>query len=113
MSVFRKRAVGVPAGYFAWEAAGLRWLASAGGAVVVEVVDVGEKHLDLVRLRPAGPTPDHAEAFGRALASTHDAGAPAYGSGPDGWEGDGFFGPLEEPLPMVLGAWDSWGAFYA
>jgi fructosamine-3-kinase len=113
MSVFRKRGAGVPAGYFAWEAAGLRWLAAAGGAAVVEVLDVGEQHLDLARLVPAGPTPDRAGALGRALASTHDAGAAAYGSAPEGWEGDGFFGPLEEPLPMVLGAWDSWGAFYA
>src|SRR6478736_811947 len=98
MSVFRKQAVGVPAGYFAWEAAGLRWLTAADGAAVVEVVDVGEQHLDLARLVPAGPTPEQGEAFGRALASTHDAGATAYGSGPEGWAGNGFFGPLESPL---------------
>ena len=44
---------------------------------------------------------------------THDAGATAYGAAPPGWDDDGFFGPLAEPLPMTLGAWDSWGAFYA
>ena len=113
MSVFRKQAAGVPDGYFAWEAAGLRWLAAAGGVTVVEVLDVGAEHLDLARLESARPVPSQVEAFGRALAATHDAGAPAYGSGPEGWQGDGFFGPLEEPLPMVLGGWDSWGAFYA
>jgi fructosamine-3-kinase len=80
---------------------------------VVDVLDVCEDHLDLVRLVPASPTPEAAVDLGRALASTHDAGATAYGSGPEGWLGDGFFGPLEAPLPMPLGEWDSWGAFYA
>ena len=103
----------MPDGYFAWEAAGLRWLADAGGAPVVEVVGVGQHHLDLVHLRSAPPTPEAAEVFGRGLARTHDAGAAAYGAGPEGWQGDGFFGPLEEPLPMQLGAWDTWGSFYA
>jgi fructosamine-3-kinase len=113
MSAFRKQAGSVPPRYFAWEAAGLRWLAAAGGARIVEVLDAGEQHLDLVRLDPTGPTPRAAEELGRALAVTHDAGAPAYGSGPEGWDGDGFFGPLEQPLPMVLGTWQTWGEFYA
>lgn len=54
-----------------------------------------------------------ARAFGAGLARTHDAGAPAYGAGPEGWEGDGFFGPLSEPLPLPLGSWTRWGEFYA
>jgi len=103
----------VPAGYFLWEAAGLDWLAQAGGAPVVKVVEVGAHHLDLRRLDPVAPTATAAEDFGRALATTHSAGAAAYGAGPEDWQGDGFFGPLEQPLPLPLGSWDHWGAFYA
>ena len=68
------------------------------------------------RRRAARPGPadgEHAEALGRGLAATHAAGATAFGSPPDGWTGDGWLGPLTEPLPLALGAWPSWGAFYA
>jgi fructosamine-3-kinase len=47
------------------------------------------------------------------LAITHNAGAPAFGAAPDGWQGDGFFGPMSQPLPMSLMAHDVWGRFYA
>jgi fructosamine-3-kinase len=43
----------------------------------------------------------------------HDAGASTFGVGPDGWSGDGFFGPLDEPLPLPAGRFDRWGEFYA
>ena len=65
------------------------------------------------RLTPAPPTPAAAERLGRGLAATHAAGAAAHGCGPPGWQGDGWLGPLSEPLPLALGAWHSWGAFYA
>ncbi len=110
-SAYRKSSTHVPQGYFAWEAAGLRWLTAAGGARAVEVVDVGEQHLDLVRLDAATPTGGHADDLGRDLARTHDAGAAAYGSPPDGWDGDGFLGPLAEPLPLDPVA--TWRNFYA
>lgn len=110
---FRKSSADAPAGYFAWEAAGLRWLADAGGAAVVGVLDVGATSLDLPRLEPGPPDACLAERFGRALATTHEAGATAFGAGPTGWTGDGWLGPLAEPLPLTLGAWDSWSAFYA
>lgn len=77
------------------------------------VVDVSEDRLELERLTQVAPTREAARRFGAGLARTHAAGASAYGVGPDGWDGDGFFGPLSEPLPMVLGAWQTWGAFYA
>jgi len=77
------------------------------------VLGVAEDHLDLERLTQAAPTREAARDFGARLARTHGAGAAAYGAGPDRWEGDGFFGPLSEPLPMELGAWPTWGAFYA
>ncbi len=110
---FRKESHRVPRGYLAWEAAGLRWLGAAGGADVVDVLDVGEHHLDLPYLESAPPTADDAEDLGRGLATTHAAGAAGYGAAPDGWSGDGWLGPLSEPLPLVLGDWPTWGEFHA
>lgn len=111
--VFRKQRRGAPRGFFACEAAGLRWLAVPGGPRVVGVLDVGEEHLDLERVVPAPPTAPAARAFGTALARMHAAGAPAFGAMPDGWSGDGFFGPLDQPLPLRAAAASSWGAFHA
>ena len=54
-----------------------------------------------------------AEEFGAALARTHDAGAPAYGSPPAGWAGDGFLGPATQLLPLPLRPSETWGEFYA
>lgn len=79
----------------------------------MEVLEVGADHLDLTRLEEVQPTAEGAEEFGARLARTHAAGAPAYGAGPTGWRGDGWFGPLSAPLPLPLGAWSSWGEFYA
>lgn len=110
---YRKTSTTAPAGYFAWEAAGLRWLAAAGGAAVAEVLDDGPHHLELPLLDAAPATPTAAEELGRGLATLHAAGAPAWGCAPEGWEGDGWLGPLSEPLPLVLGRWDGWGAFQA
>jgi len=112
-ATFRKSSASAPRGYFRWEAAGLVWLAAADGAPAVGVVEVGEQHLDLVRLEPGRPTPEHAETLGRGLARTHDAGAAAYGSGPDGWSGAGFLGPLAEPLPLPLEPVPTWRALHA
>ncbi len=112
MAVHRKSSGRVPSGYFAWEAAGLRWLGAAGGALVVEVLDVGEHHLDLLRLHSVPPTQQAAARFGEDLARTHLAGAPAYGSPPDGWAGDGWFGPLSAPLSLSLRLHESWGPFW-
>ncbi len=113
-STFRKAGPHAPLGYFAWEAAGLRWLSAArGGAQVVSVVEAGEDELVLERLEPATPTREQAAGFGSGLAATHAAGAPAYGSPPDGWRGDGWLGPLSEPLPLTLDPRSSWGEFYA
>lgn len=112
--VFRKGSASAPPGYFRWEAAGLAWLREApGGAAVAEVLEVADTHLDLRRLSFANPDPLMAEEFGAALARTHDAGAPAFGSPPEGWSGDGFLGPLSEPLPLALRESATWGEFHA
>jgi len=111
---FVKQHPDAPADYFAWEAAGLRWLSSVdGGVPCAPVVSVGAVSLTLRRLDPVSPSSEAASAFGSRLAVTHGAGAAAFGTGPDGWNGPGFFGPLSQPLPMSLRAHRRWGEFYA
>ena len=80
---------------------------------MVEVVDTGPHHLDLAFVAEAPPSREHAEQLGRGLAVTHAAGAPAFDIGPPGWAGDGWLGPLSQPLPLPLGSWPSWGEFLA
>lgn len=114
MTDFVKRHPAAPTGYFGWEAAGLRWLSSVdGGVPCAQVVAVDAASLTLRQLDSVTPTRDAAHALGERLAVTHDAGAPAFGAGPDGWAGPGFFGPLSQPLPMSLSTHDTWGEFYA
>ncbi|OBG37609.1 fructosamine kinase family protein [Mycobacterium sp. E3198] len=114
MTDFVKQHPDAPTGYFAWEAAGLGWLAGIdGGVPCAQVVSVDATSLTLRRLESVPPSAEAAEAFGAQLATTHDAGAPAFGAGPAGWDGPGFFGPLSRPLPMSLRRHRRWGAFYA
>lgn len=113
MAVFRKSRAGAPAGFFRCEAAGLRWLAEARGVPVVRVLDVDEARLDLERLESVPPTRTSARAFGAGLATMHAAGAEAFGCSPPHWRGDGFFGPLDHPLPLVSGSYARWGEFQA
>ena len=108
---FRKSRAGAPPGFFAVEAAGLRWLSAAGGAAVVEPLSVGADGLVLPYVRQRPPTAADAEAFGRALATTHRAGARHHGCSPDGWTGDGWIATL--PLPHASSPPAGWGAFYA
>ena len=77
------------------------------------VIEYDDVSLTLERLVAATPTRAAAHEFGGRLARTHDAGADAFGSPPDGWTGPGYFGPLHDPLPMSLKEHDRWGAFYA
>jgi fructosamine-3-kinase len=111
---FVKSHAGAPAGFFECEAAGLQWLSSAdGGVPCVPVVAVDATSLTLRRLDSVSPSADAAFEFGGRLARTHAAGAAGFGAGPDGWAGDGFFGPLTQPLPMSLRPQPRWGEFYA
>lgn len=88
----------------------MAWLAAApGGAKVAAVLDVGRHHITLTRIEERPPTAAAAAAFGRALAVTHAAGAPAFGAGPPGWSGDAWIG--RQVLP--LRATDRWGTCYA
>jgi fructosamine-3-kinase len=99
-----------PEGFFEAEAAGLRWLAGApGGARIVGVASVSPGRIELERVPEARPTAGAARRFGAALARTHDAGAPAFGAPPEGWDGPGFIGRR----PQAYAREDRWGRFYA
>lgn len=101
-----------PSGFFRTEAAGLRWLARAGGASVVPVIEVDEKRLVLRRLEQARPDAAAAGHFGEQLARTHAAGAPAFGALPP--DGQAYwFGPLDQPLQLPALQSQSFGEFYA
>jgi fructosamine-3-kinase len=114
VAVFVKRSPPAPAGFFACEAAGLQWLSTAkGGVPCARVIEQDDISLTLERLDAATPTRAAAHELGRRLARTHDAGADAFGSPPDGWTGPGYFGPLQNPLPMSYAGHDRWGTFYA
>ncbi|WP_440696853.1 fructosamine kinase family protein [Clavibacter nebraskensis] len=115
---FRKVRAEAPRGFFEAEAAGLAWLAEAepdGGARVVRVVDVAPGRIDLERLAPARPTREAARALGAALAATHAAGAPAFGSPPAGLDGPAFIGrqPLSVRDPGDAADDEGWGTWYA
>jgi fructosamine-3-kinase len=111
---FVKRNAGAPTGFFACEAAGLQWLSDVDGGVrCAPVVSFDATSLTLQRLDSITPDREAAYEFGSRLAVTHNAGAEAFGAGPDGWDGPGFFGPLSQPLPMSLRRHRRWGEFYA
>lgn len=109
MSTFTKSQRDAPEGFFEAEAAGLRWLAAAGGARVVEVTRASAGFIELERIETVRPTADAARTFGARLAVTHGAGAAGFGSAPEGWDGPLFIGRREMPRAEH----DSWGAFYA
>jgi len=109
MDAYVKTRADAPAGFFAAEAAGLRWLAEAGGASVVHVRAVADDRITLDHVAEERPTAESADAFGAALAVTHAAGALAFGSPPPGWEGDIFIGRRPQPARPTA----TWGAFYA
>ncbi len=109
MHTIVKRRDDAPAGFFEAEAAGLAWLAAAGGAKVARVAAVGPGWIQLERVGEVHPDHGAAAAFGRDLARTHAAGAAAFGARPDGWHGPLFIG--RRPMPAAEET--SWGAFFA
>jgi fructosamine-3-kinase len=97
----------VKPGDTAAEAAGLRWIAVAGGPPVPAVL--GEDPL-VTRLVPDGrPTLGAAEEFGRRLAVLHSTGADAFGSAPPGGPTDALIGRA----PMRNVPAPSWPEWYA
>lgn len=105
---FSKRRAGAPKGFFAAEAAGLRWLAEAG-MPTPEALQAGDESLTIERVRTGPATREVAHAFGDALARMHDAGADEFGSSPAGYDGPLYIGVQR----MGNGTSASWGRFYA
>ncbi|MGN9803346.1 fructosamine kinase family protein [Micromonospora sp. L32] len=95
----------VPEGFFASEAAGLRWLRAAGTVAVPEVVAALPELLALDWVEPGEPSPEAAERFGRELAGMHRAGASAFGA-----DWPGFIGPLPQDNTPDEGPWPDWFA---
>ena len=102
------------------EALGLKWLAEPmadGGAHVVPVT-AGPGWIEEPRLVSGSVTAAAAEAFGRALAVTHAAGAPAFGVAPPGWDGRTQMGRSNERIrphrsePAAVEP-RRWGEFFA
>ncbi|PHP53297.1 fructosamine kinase [Actinomyces ruminis] len=86
-----------------------------GGAYVVPA-RAGDGWLEEPRLTDSRVTPAAAEAFGRALAVTHAAGAPAFGCAPPGWDGRTQMGRSNirlRPHAFESGTPRRWGEFYA
>ncbi len=109
MTGHTKRRADAPEGFFEVEAAGLRWLAVPGGAPVVPVLAVDALGITVGRVAETPATRSAAARLGSLLAVTHDAGASAFGVGPDGWDGDGFIGDA----PLSLRPEMAWGGFFA
>ncbi|RAO49637.1 hypothetical protein GAR06_00966 [Micromonospora saelicesensis] len=95
----------LPEGFFAAEAAGLRWLREAEAVGVPEVIVVLPELLALDWVEPGEPTPEAAERFGRELAGLHRAGATAFGAT---WPG--FIGSLPQDNTPTGGRWSTWFA---
>ena len=104
-SVFAKSRAGAPEGFFAAEAAGLRWLREADAAPVPEVIVALPELLALEWVDEGSPTPRKADQLGRDLAALHSAGADAFGAS---WPG--FIGSLPVDNTPSAGPWPEWFA---
>ena len=104
-SAIMKTRAHAPADFFSSEAAGLAWLAEAGGVPTPGVLAVEEDCLILKYVEHGRSTNDAAEAFGRALAATHLTGTPVFGS----HAGDSYIGSL----PMPNRPAGTWPEFFA
>jgi fructosamine-3-kinase len=101
--VLAKSGAGLPSGLLAVEAAGLRWLAEAGGIAIPEVVGDGDGEVLLLEwIEPGAEQADTAERLGRGLALLHAAGAPTFG-----WRRDGFIGPLPQANTPSASEWST------
>lgn len=118
-TAFMKTRSGAGADEFRCEAAGLRWLAGAGGISVPEplavIDDGGLTGLVIEWVEPGGSlSPAGQEEFGRGLARIHLAGADAHGALPPGAPGVELrLGEAVLTLPSGLGPQPGFAAVYA
>ncbi len=103
--VFAKSLPDPPPGFFAAEAAGLRWLHAACPDLVPEVIAASDDMLVLPWLEPGDPSPSAAEVLGASLARLHQAGAESFGAA---WPG--YIGSLPLDNTPSTGPWPSWFA---
>lgn len=109
MRDYIKERAGAPRGFFAAEAAGLKWLAEPDVVPVVGVIDHDDSSLRLDRLEETTPDAHSAFGFGRQLALLHDSGAPAFGWAP---AEPAWFGPLDSPFEVEVGRCNSFTQFW-
>jgi fructosamine-3-kinase len=104
-----------PADFFTTEAQGLRWLGAASGAAVPEVLAAEEDCLVLQWVEPGRPSAEAAQRLGRALAATHRAGSPVFGteSGVDGYIGTLPLPNRAAPPDRSTPTGQAWPEFYA
>lgn len=104
-NAFVKTRSHAPADFFAVEAAGLRWLATAhGGARVPDVLAESDDCLVLSWVESGRPSADIVEGFARRLAATHATGAPAFGGDRPGYIGI---------APLTNTPAETWPEFFA
>ncbi len=104
--LFVKHNPDAPAGMFAAEADGLRWLAEAGAVRTPTVQgfnDAAPQFIALEWIAPGTPAGDHDEQLGRGLASLHRAGAASFGA---------VRGNFIATLPQNNASHDDWPSFY-
>ncbi|MEV8514928.1 fructosamine kinase family protein [Dactylosporangium sp. NPDC051484] len=104
-SVFAKSLADPPEGFFAAEAAGLRWLRAADAAPVPEIIAELPSMLALEWIDHGEATPAGAEELGRGLAGLHRCGAETFGAP---WPG--YIGTLRLPNEPSALPWGPWFA---
>ncbi|GIJ59719.1 fructosamine kinase family protein [Virgisporangium aurantiacum] len=107
-SVFAKSLPDPPAGFFAAEAAGLRWLRETHTVAVPEVLAGLPSMLALEWIDPAPPSVATAERFGRELAAMHGFEPPSV----FGAEWTGYIGRLPLDNTPTRATWGEWFAEY-
>ncbi|MEX0790415.1 MAG: fructosamine kinase family protein, partial [Actinomycetota bacterium] len=90
------------------EAASLLWLAAPAVVPIPRLLAENARWLVTDLIRPGSPERRAAEELGRGLARLHAAGAPAFGSPPEGGPADASIGLA----PMHNSACATWPEFY-
>ncbi|MGW0247113.1 fructosamine kinase family protein [Nocardia goodfellowii] len=101
----KRRSAPPPEGFFAAEAAGLRWLRVPGGPALPEVIAVDQGVIAMTWIAHGSPSAAAAEDFGRRLAALHKAPCPAFGA-----EWPGYIGtkPLDNTPAEADTGWLEW-----